>query len=133
MFAVSIIYVNHRKAKLSPRLSCEQTVNTRRCFLSSSEQIHTVSGTLTMKKICKISSVIYHKIRTKRKSSLQMLGICIFVNSVTGVYFKTVGGKCGGNIILSGKRIAARYTDVCSSGFQGKRKISGFSFEMYRH
>ena len=59
--------------------------------------------------------------------------VATHINAVTGVDKEALCGESGGNVVLSGKRIAARNVYLRTSGSQSLRKIGSLGLKMNGH
>ena len=133
MFAICIVYVNHSVVKKTLSLSCEETVDTRSCFLASADEILAVFAALTVEKVDKVAAVVDNEVGAEGKSVFEVVYIFFLARAVVSVYFKTVSCKRCGNVVLSGEGVTAGNANSCTACSETVSETCSLSLEVNGH
>ena len=133
VLAVRVVDVDHRVVELACLFAGEQTVNTRRGFLGTADQILAVFAAFAVEQMRQVAAVVDHDIGAEGKGLLQMLLIFFVGDTAPCVDLKARIDKCRRNVILRGQRIASGNVNLCTAGSQRQRKVRRLCFQMNRH
>ena len=133
VLAVCIVDVDHRVVKLACLFAGEQSVNTRRGFFRTANQVLAVFAAFTVEQMRQVAAVVDHDIGAEGEGLLQVFFVFFVGDTAPCVDFKARIDKCCSNVILRGQRVASGDVNFRTAGSQRQRKVSSLCFEMDGH
>ena len=131
MLAVGIVDQHHREAQRTGPVHRLQTENAGGSLLAASDYTGNQMTELCVHQIDKVSTVINYQIRPLLKHFSYMGFIFFRSGAIPGEYIEPPVHEGGRNIVLCGKRVAARDIHLRSTGGQSLAQVCRLGFQMH--
>ena len=130
MFAIGVVHRDHGEVQFVFGRHGAKTVETRRCFFTAADDIFQQFPLVMMKNVNEVTAVINDELRFVFQRCEDAGVIKFRVGAVNPENMDPEIGKCSGDIILSGKRIAAGQSHFGAHFLQCQSKATGFRLDM---